>query len=417
MLAAARQIMLPANGGRWGGRKLGHGGSGGCENRNQQPRRQSLGPQAAGAPAADAPLSPPPPSGRPNAHVLPSSPLDTLLPGFASRPNPSPQAAKRLRGRSGSIGHSTASGAQLPDGTTAAGAGKLPPLGSDCADACAAAGGGGFLASDLEAAGTLQVHGDEYVDHDSGGLAALLGLAPQRRHQGRTLLQQQLIAISEAQATQDAQHQLGAQQMAAGNPQTGPALRPVGPAPPAQLPPSRLGAAASAAAASHSAWAELAAEFGGSGAAAGQEAAGCPDGLQHLAQLPQQPRAGQQQAAAGGQHACHAGTEIPAGPAGTSTAAAATPALAVAPSSPAPLDLRLHRGELSRAEAAALDDLPLPAPLERLVRVFQVLAAWQGFLVRQHMAATWANSREHVAGLLPLVSAMLAALPQGMPAW
>ena len=89
----------------------------------------------------------------------------------------------------------------------------------------------------------------------------------------------------------------------------------------------------------------------------------------------------------------------------------------MAPSSPAPLDLRLHRGELSRAEAAALDDLPLPAPLERLVRVFQVLAAWQGFLVRQHMAATWANSREHVAGLLPLVSAMLAALPQGMPAW
>jgi hypothetical protein len=69
----------------------------------------------------------------------------------------------------------------------------------------------------------------------------------------------------------------------------------------------------------------------------------------------------------------------------------------------APLALRLHRGDLTPAERRALDALPLPPCLERLLRVFGAAASWQGFVTRQHMAMTWGNTRAHVAGLLPEV--------------
>lgn len=383
-----------------------------------------------------------PPINRPNNQPRPSggSPLFTLLPGYASRPNPSP-IARRGGGRAGASGpvsweHSASRalwvmGPQLGCGHGTEGAHPAAPAAAagasyhELPDAydIAEAGGGGFLPEVGDLQGAAGQHAGAAGAEERTTVA--LGLAPRRPHPGRTLLQQHLLAASHQAEAHMAQVARQAQQQhvaAAAVQQHGPQLQPQqlheGQRQEQQKQQVRQGrlnhqSAASAAVASQ-VWQELADEL----RAAPQDSAAGADGSvqQHPAQ--QQQRWGQcnqlgslplesSQAVRKRKLAAIERLDSSTGPlsvAGHQRPAGREPSFPQSKEGgPTPLDLRLHRGELTPAEARTLDALPLPSMLTRLLRIFESLAAWQGFLVRQHMPATWANSRAHVQGLLPLV--------------
>jgi hypothetical protein len=367
-------------------------------------------PATAAAVAEDSPASPSPGGARLRPSH-PNSPLYTLLPGYASRPDPSP-----LKGRGGRGGGRGGLAALLPGGGGGAGAVEAEDGGDDGAGGSAAAPPtasnapaptAGALAAAALAEGIDR--GDTYAFADGSGggffpdLAAAGGgpggsttvpgagsgamgfAAPCRNRQGRTLLQQHLMAMSDethqAAAAQRAVSQQHQQQQGAppqGAPPQGATPQGATQVPTRAIPRRPPPAAATAV------FNELAAELREARTQrARQEAAPPPRQLPAAAEPAQ--------AAAGGSSQRPDQGSQPA-------SSAANPADA-----PAPLDLRLHRGEVTPQEARALDSLPLPSLLERLLRIFEALATWQGFLIRQHMAATWANSRAHVQGFAPLV--------------
>jgi len=391
----------------------------------EQPARPSptLPHQMAVTPAAS-----PLPGGSKSTQAQQGSPLDTLLPGFASRPHPSPGQQRRSGGGGGGAGGlmallgggrgSAASGGVGSGSPTQRQThGAQPPL-APPAPAPASAPAAGNLAHAAVAQGAdrgdtyafVQSSGGGFLEdiHPPGWCAApavrdplgssALGLAPAHRsQQGRTLLQQHLFAVSEAANQQHGggggalPQQQQQQQQAQGQ--------------------RRWYSASSSAAASQRVLGELAAEL-----------QGARQRQQRLEQ--QQPDGGAVRGAASAGQAAPAnrsssssnsrdGRKRQLGGGGEAGGGSQQQGQLQAPGSttpqpqpppPPPLDLRLHRGELTAAEVQALDALPLPSRLARLLRVFSALAAWQGFVVRQHMPATWANSRPHVQGLLPLVS-------------
>ena len=400
------------------------------------------------------PAAAPPPQGRRRGPPQ----LDTLLPGFASRPNPSPRGEARKPPRGGSGSGGDGGGGGDADGGWLVGGDK--DGGADqCIGAGAAGGdddGGDWL--DASATGGFLFVGEPDASHRGSEAAAAaaaaaadplgraLGLAPRGERQGRTLLQQHIISASERAAQQQREWQQQQQQAQAelggllpGAPaagadgQEGRTAAPRGSLPPRPPP-------AAAAAASLRVWSELAAEFSGAAAAPpnpegtaplGAEGGAAEAPLHPLEQQHQQQRQQQEQeqqqrqepasqpsarkrrapgasgGGGGGGGGGGADSSERAGRGGSGNAAgeAAGPQAAQPPQPPSPpprpLGVRLHQNSLGRSEARALDALPLPPRLERLLRVFGALAAWQGFLARQHAAATWANSRLHARGLLP----------------
>lgn len=69
-----------------------------------------------------------------------------------------------------------------------------------------------------------------------------------------------------------------------------------------------------------------------------------------------------------------------------------------------PLELRLHRHDLSTQEFDALLALPLPDCLERLLRIFQAINSIYGFLLQHDMMPTWRTCKGHVYQILREVS-------------
>jgi len=65
-------------------------------------------------------------------------------------------------------------------------------------------------------------------------------------------------------------------------------------------------------------------------------------------------------------------------------------------SDPEPLARRLHRHSISRQEASALAQLPLPPCLERLLGLFTALNAYWHMLQRNQVQAKWTNVRQHL---------------------
>jgi collagen type IV alpha len=387
-----RQVALPGS--------LGRGGGGAP--RAPPPPAHPLPPPA--QPAAGAsPASPPPGAALKRRGAPPDSPLDTLLPGFASRPNPSPKTARRLgggggRGAGGGAGGASGWVADVAAATVTADPALAQGDVGGC-DAGAAAGvGGGFLALPEDAsASAAGGGGGSGAQHAPDGLAALGLGAPRRALQGRTLLQQHLLSTAAEAAGKVRGAALPVtliKQPAPGPLQPAPATAPAGSAPePAGPGPAlrrrRTNAAATAA---DKMWSDLAAELQGGDASPPPEAAPA-------------------RAAARAGRRARPGPVEPLQPGEGAATDSAPPAPRPVPASaprdtggPPPLDLRLHRGELSAAEAAALDALPLPSAMRRLQRIFEALAAWQGFLTRQLAPVTWANSAAHVEGLLPHVS-------------
>eukprot|EP00884_Botryococcus_braunii_P004307 jgi/Botrbrau1/13878/Bobra.0056s0110.1 len=61
---------------------------------------------------------------------------------------------------------------------------------------------------------------------------------------------------------------------------------------------------------------------------------------------------------------------------------------------------RMIEHRLLPREAAALDQLPLPLVLDRLLRIFQAVNGVYGFLLRQHIQATWGKMKRAVCDIL-----------------
>lgn len=190
-------------------------------------REQQQRHEAAANDSADAP---------PQGQQQQQQAMDTLLPGYASRPNPSPIKPSRSRGvaaaaAGGGDGTSLAAAAAAAGGL-GSGAAELNPLGLE---GMTAEQGGGFI---LTPSG-FSDGGDGAGSAAAGG--RLPSLNSSRKRQGRTLLQEHMLMQASEQQQQQQQRAPAAASQAATNgappPHVRPAAAAAAPPPAAPLPP------------------------------------------------------------------------------------------------------------------------------------------------------------------------------------